>query len=308
MSKKKSKKRLLNNLLKASIILLVVCFICFYPKKSFIFVSKEFRALKSLGYTNKEIKTITDNFSEEDVNKYLMENKYDNLFVYKDSTGFNIEHLDRYKKFDNGKYDTSKVVLYVEIGLDNDFYTNITTIKEVNETTLVNKYYKLVDNYSSSNVVKLSTEYSRSSQKVSNNIKSPLIKMFDDAKKAGYSLNVVSGYRTHSLQNTLFTNSTKRNGLSHALKYSAKAGHSEHQTGYAIDINSTQDSFANTKEYTWLINNSYKYGFIERYPKGKEFITGYGYEPWHYRYVGIDIATKIHEENITFEEYKILFN
>ena len=90
--------------------------------------------------------------------------------------------------------------------------------------------------------------------------------------------------------------------------YSARAGSSEHQTGLAVDINtaSSRANFQNTKEYKWLINNSYKYGFIERYPKGKTNITGYKYEPWHYRYVGIEAASIIHEKGITFEEYKVI--
>ena len=106
---------------------------------------------------------------------------------------------------------------------------------------------------------------------------------------------------------SLFNNSNEKNGLEHALLYSAKKGHSEHQTGYAADLNSVDESFKDTNEYKWLNQNAFKYGFIERYKKDKEFITGYGYEPWHYRYVGIDIATKIYTENITFEEYCVKY-
>ena len=109
-------------------------------------------------------------------------------------------------------------------------------------------------------------------------------------------------------QNYLFNNSVKKNGIDHALVYSAKKGHSEHQLGLAVDLNTTQNSFEKTKQYKWLKQNSYKYGFIERYPKGKEFITGYAFEPWHYRYLGVDIATKIFEENITYEEYLVKYD
>ena len=77
----------------------------------------------------------------------------------------------------------------------------------------------------------------------------------------------------------------------------------DHQTGLAVDINGCDDNFGNTKEGKWLVDNSYKYGFILRYPKGKEYITGYQYEPWHFRYVGVDVATQIYELDITFEEY-----
>ena len=89
--------------------------------------------------------------------------------------------------------------------------------------------------------------------------------------------------------------------------YSARPGHSEHQLGYAVDINTVQEKFKNTKEYAFLKDNAYKYGFIERYKEGKEFITGYGYEPWHYRYVGIDAAKIIYENDLTLEEYLLLY-
>ena len=92
-------------------------------------------------------------------------------------------------------------------------------------------------------------------------------------------------------------------GIVYADNYSARAGHSEHQTGLAIDIGSTKTSFEYTNEFKWLQEHAHEYGFIMRYPKGKTWITGYEYEPWHYRFVGVDAATKIFEEGITFEEY-----
>ena len=91
------------------------------------------------------------------------------------------------------------------------------------------------------------------------------------------------------------------------ISYSAKPGYSEHQTGLAFDINSIRDSFADTKEGLWLAKNAHIYGFILRYPKGKESITGYKYEPWHYRYVGVSVAQYIFENQITFEEYYAKF-
>ena len=89
--------------------------------------------------------------------------------------------------------------------------------------------------------------------------------------------------------------------------YSARPGSSEHQTGLAVDINAADDWFNNTKEAKWLANNAYKYGFILRYPKGKEYITGYQYESWHYRYVGEKVAKYIYEHDITYEEYYATF-
>ena len=132
--------------------------------------------------------------------------------------------------------------------------------------------------------------------------------MVDAAKDDNIKLKSVSAYRSYSVQKSLYKSYVKRDGVKKADTYSARAGSSEHQTGLAVDINtaSSRANFQNTKEYKWLINNSYKYGFIERYPKGKTNITGYKYEPWHYRYVGVEAASIIHEKGITFEEYKVI--
>jgi D-alanyl-D-alanine carboxypeptidase len=131
--------------------------------------------------------------------------------------------------------------------------------------------------------------------------------MINDAKKEKLNLYVISSFRSYKTQKYLFDKSKKKNGLNYALIYSAKPGHSEHELGLAIDLNTTQEKFKKTKEYAWLKDNSYKYGFVLRYPENKTFITGYGYEPWHYRYLGIDIATKMYEENITYEEYIVKY-
>ena len=261
--------------------------------------------LSNLGYNSNEIKFIKDNFNKEEINKYLLTKKYNNIQNFKKINIFNIKNISKYEKYkkENTSLSYENIITYVEIWLDQEFYTNIKEIHCLDKLCLVNKYNKLPENYNLNNLIKLSKEYSSTSQLLNNETALAIISMIDDAKKSGYNLNVISGYRTEQYQNTLFNNSVKRNGLEHALKYSAKPGHSEHQTGYAVDLNFAEESFENTKEYAWLKENSYKYGFIERYPKEKEFITGYSYEPWHYRYVGIEASTIIYKQNITFEEY-----
>ena len=129
--------------------------------------------------------------------------------------------------------------------------------------------------------------------------------MKNDAKNNNINLYIRSGFRSYNTQVSLYNNYVKRDGKAAADTYSARAGHSEHQTGLAADINSLDQSFINTKEGKWLNDNCYKYGFIIRYPKGKESITGYIYEPWHIRYVGTDISSKLYNNGnwITLEEY-----
>ncbi|WP_297137073.1 M15 family metallopeptidase [Terrisporobacter sp.] len=132
--------------------------------------------------------------------------------------------------------------------------------------------------------------------------------MFEDAKKEGINLLAVSGYRSYEYQKELYDKKVKRSGKEEADKYVAVPGTSEHQTGFVMDVlsseyNKLDEGFKYTDAYDWLCNNMDKYGFIIRYPEGKEDITGYEYEPWHLRYVGKEAAKEINDKDITLEEY-----
>lgn len=128
-------------------------------------------------------------------------------------------------------------------------------------------------------------------------------RMKEAAAKDGISLWIVSGYRSYSTQDTIYWRYVRNDGMAEADTYSARPGHSEHQTGLAMDINSLKSSFADTAEGKWLAAHCHEYGFIIRYPKGKQAITGYIYEPWHVRYLGVDLATQVYESGLTLEEY-----
>ena len=120
---------------------------------------------------------------------------------------------------------------------------------------------------------------------------------------SGLSLWELSGFRDYSTQYRIYYNYVSSDGQALADTYSARPGHSEHQTGLALDVNSVQSSFANTDEAAWIAANCHKYGFILRYPYGKSGQTGYIYEPWHIRFVGVDVATKIYNSGLCLEEY-----
>ena len=125
-----------------------------------------------------------------------------------------------------------------------------------------------------------------------------------DASEDGISLFVASGFRSYEYQKDLYNSYVERDGKEAADTYSARPGYSEHQTGLAADINAADSSFEDTPEAIWLDKNCYKYGFVVRFPKGKEKYTGYTYEPWHLRYVGKRIAKEIHDAGgISLEEY-----
>ena len=133
--------------------------------------------------------------------------------------------------------------------------------------------------------------------------KSALDAMIAGAEKDGIKLWVESGFRSWDLQTTIYTNYVSREGQTAADRYSARPGHSEHQTGLAFDMNSFDQAFGSTPEGMWLSEHSWEYGFHMRYPKDKEDITGFMYEPWHVRYLGYELAKTLHESGQVLEEY-----
>lgn len=181
---------------------------------------------------------------------------------------------------------------------------------------LVNKEHSLEKDFVPENLIITDNNESNFHKYIDSSVK-PMIsseiypyfkKMQEDALKENIHIIVDSGYRSYEYQEKVYEALVKKIGNESAIKKVALPGCSEHQTGLAIDIayirNNvyTDDVGEDDLETKWLFNNAYKYGFILRYPKGKENITGFMFEPWHYRYVG-DIAKIIYEENLTLEEY-----
>lgn len=189
----------------------------------------------------------------------------------------------------------------------NNYYKNIKTITEPDiYLVLVNKEYKLPENYVPSKLELISNEFANENKYLREEAKIAFETLSKEAKNLGYRVVAVSTYRDYEYQDKLYNMYVQEKGIDYADKCSARPGHSEHQTGLAVDVegsNRDYDEFENSKEFVWMKENAYKYGFILRYPKGKEKITGFKYEPWHYRYVGLDTAKTIHDENLTLEEY-----
>ncbi len=123
------------------------------------------------------------------------------------------------------------------------------------------------------------------------------------ANAQGLNIYVSSGFRSYDRQTSIYNQYVETNGKEAADTYSARPGYSEHQTGLCFDLNTIDASFGSTPEYEWLKDNAHKYGFIIRFPLGKESITGYTFEPWHIRYLGVDTATKVYESGLCLEEY-----
>ncbi len=169
---------------------------------------------------------------------------------------------------------------------------------------LVNKEYGLPSNYIPDDLIEIDKKYSIKGMARIDAVNS-FIKMVEEALK--YDLHIIneSAYRSFDRQKELYEieYNIKKEKANNTI---ALPGHSEHQTGLAFDLCTNTHGmyeFADTDEFIWLSKHAHEYGFILRYPKDKENITGYDYEPWHYRYLGVDLATKVYESGLTYEEY-----
>ena len=232
-----------------------------------------------------------------------MEKAKKELKYYKDE---NVKEYEEYRQ-KNPDLSIEKVITNVNIGLNNKYYTNTKPSKYLNtEKILVNKYNYVTEDYIPESLQIVSSKYSSKTVKLVSYAKEAFEELAAAAEKENYTINAMSSYRDYAYQNTLYNNYAKKDGYDNADTYSARPGYSEHQTGLAVDIDNKKEYFTNfekTKEYEWMQNNAYKYGFILRFPKDKVLETGYEYESWHYRYVGKEIAKYIHDNNLCFEEY-----
>ena len=251
--------------------------------------------------------------------KYINEYKEDKeptntLIELLGSTYFIDEYLDKYLEYYNEHSDTDidETVRIINSGINYNFYTNV---KESDLSkgmyTLVNKYNYLNADYVPENLVKVDFAYTANNTYVVNVAYDNFVNLVEAAKELGLTIKATTCYRSFDFQKILYDKYVRIDGVEAADTYSARPGFSEHQLGYSIDLTNGEsvpfEEFHNTKEYEWLKDNAYKYGFILRYPKDKEYITGYIFEPWHIRYVGYDIAKYIYENNITYEEYYAYF-
>ena len=260
--------------------------------------------------TNSESKDIKDEVKDNETTENLPkeeDNEFSKLSYYKE------ENLDRYKAYKTSNPDLSveDIVTRVNLNLDKETYTDITPAVNLNTNyLLVNKFNYLDSNYIPDNLELLDNSYAKSGIYLVKEAKDQIEKLISDAKNDGMNIRIASAYRSYSYQENLYNNYVKNDGVENADTYSARAGYSEHQTGLAVDVTRAFDSFTNfenTDEYNWMLENAVNYGFILRYPKDKEDITTYTFEAWHYRYVGVELAKKIKDSNLTFDEYYVRY-
>jgi D-alanyl-D-alanine carboxypeptidase len=218
---------------------------------------------------------------------------------------FNSSNSERYLAMETRmpEIDMEDIVWMVEANLDKQPYSGIDIASAPESlTTLVNKYFSLPDGFSAPELVEIDNTMLRK------DAAEAMVEMIKDAAKEGHRLWVQSGYRSYAVQDSLYQQYSQSDGIEGADTYSARPGHSEHQTGLAADLNTITDAFGELPEGRWVAENSLKYGYIMRYTKENTDITLYKPEPWHFRYIGKEAAALYKTKGIlSYEEFWIKY-
>ena len=269
-------------------------------------IIKNINTLIDKGYSNSNISLILAHGNDDDVSEFAKRDKIKYLEEFYSLSYAKLKYYDRYVKYssETGE-DEETTVLFVNLSMDTDDYVNPVKTSAFSIDMLVNKHYKLDEDFVPDDLVEFDQEYCNDEVQEGNREAVVAFKnMYEAAKKEGLGLVINSSYRSYQDQENICNTFKDLYGEGYVTKYVALPGFSEHQTGLAFDIGSTSSKvFAESKEYEWMKENAYKYGFILRFTKSNAYITGFRSEPWHYRYVGKKIAKYIYENDISFEEY-----
>ena len=258
---------------------------------------------KNAAHLDQATAFVKEGYHALDISEYL------NLPYYRDEL---TTRYIAYAKKSNKKAED--VVTHVNIGLDKPYFTDVDTLHEFSTTMVVNKYHKLPEGYEPKNMVKtphactIGKEFSCQSEP--QYLVKEVADAFDDmvtaAKKEGFSMKAIASFRSYSYQKNLYDYNAEAQGKAYADAYYARPGQSEHNTGLALDVTFDNENFneiEKSSHYPWFLSHLADFGFILRYPEDKVDITGYGYESWHIRYVGKDVAKQIYKSGLTLDEY-----
>lgn len=272
--------------------------------------SNEYK-LGKVGWNEKEINTLLK-MDNKVIQKALKE-KDDDLIPLAKQKYFLYKNYDKYKSYikdlthDGKKTNYKNVVTLVNVRRNYDYYTHTKeTNMDLGDAILVNKYYSLPKAYAPKNIVNVASSYGFSGNQSIDKVYNAFKEMADAAKNDGITLIINSGYRSYKDQENVYNDYKSSKGEEYADGIAARPDYSEHQSGLALDIITygyNGKNFDTSDAFAWLDKNADKYGFILRYPKGKENITGYDYEAWHYRYLGKDLAQKVKKSGLTYDEY-----
>lgn len=275
------------------------------------------------GYSAEEIIQLY-NAMEPDDYAFIKSMKYiPELALLVGMDNFEMDKLPRYlMSLRSNRAELNDVINWVNN--DNDYipadeidYSAMYHDEEIPEnyasyTACINKQYALPADYVPSDLEQLPAGYRVLSHPMRHVAANAFMNMSDGSVVAGYErILAQSNYRSYEHQKSLYDEYVFQDGVALADTYSARPGHSEHQTGLVTDIGTSSLDmlyFENYSGYEWVLENAHRYGFIQRYPEGKEYITGYEYESWHFRYVGVESATVMYEHDWTLDEYSLLFD
>ncbi len=316
MKKKKKKIRLKKQAyyLLAVIVFLIVGVILginFY--NDFKYKQTNEYKLTSKGYSLEDTNVLLDKLSENSISSLINQDKNDTIVDLVKEKYFLEKNLDRYLAYieEEEEDNLTDVVAIVNVNADHKWYEEeLETDTSLNEQMIVNKFYALSEDYTPENLVSIPLDYSYGTEGENQLIEYAYDKFLDlwqAAHDEGFYLMVTSSYRDYASQKEIYDYRKATQGERKADETAARPGHSEHQTGLVVDMTSTTEpsatDFSESEAYKWLKEHAHEFGFIERYPADKEYLTGYSPESWHWRYVGIEAATVMHEENITYDEY-----
>ena len=263
------------------------------------------------GYSKEETTKLLNYFqSNEKFNELLEKEKNSTILEFIEEKYYIHNNLEKYLTYKekNKKKSNTEIIATINTHQEENAYEE-TKESDTTKNILINinKYYKVNEDYEPSEITNINLQYAYANNKLAKVANDAYIAMWNAAKESDLKLIVNTSYRTYKSQETMYENTKAASGTRAADNQVARPGHSDHQSGLSIDVfeinSQTMATFKDSPAYVWLKENAYKYGFIERYPEGKEYITGFTYEPWHWRYVGEEAAKKIQEENITFDEY-----
>ena len=276
--------------------------------------TNEYKLLDS-GYTKEEIKILEDHLTDDEITALASAEKDEFLLELLQDPYFIKAYLNRYTAYheENSESLARQVVATVNTNTDYGYYTqDFDTNLEDDYLILVNKYYHLNADYVPDDLVSVSNRYYYGeNHQIRSVVYDAFIDMWNAANNEGIYLIINSSYRTYAEQQQVYDSYKDSRGTTYADSIAARPGYSEHQTGLAIDIFSTEytttSNFKDSPAHQWLVNHAYQYGFIQRYEEDTEEITGFAEEAWHWRYVGVEVATYLHEHDITFDEYYAYF-
>ncbi len=268
--------------------------------------------LTNLGYTMEDTTKLIAILKPERLEEILKEDEYNevyhNILNQKYFLDKNFEDYVLYQD-SHPKATYEDIIAIVNVHADKGWY-NVSYDSNVDDgyLVLVNKFYHLNKDYKRVDLENANLAYAYADNQAASVVLEHFEQMRNDAlAELNVKLMINSSYRSYEDQDYLYNLIRNSKGFEVADARAARPGYSEHQTGLSLDVTSwthpLEEDFKVSPEYEWLKKNCHKYGFILRYPEGKEKITGYNTESWHFRYVGEEVATQIYNEGITFDEY-----